>query len=91
MISIGRFAKLAQVSARTVRYYESIGLIHSSTRGENNYRYYDSHLVDTVAKIRDLQGLGFSLEEIKDIVKNFARSFDRQSAKRNWRRSMSRS
>lgn len=68
MLSIGRFAQLAQVSPRTIRYYESIGLIESGSRGENNYRYYDARLVDKVEKIRDLQGLGFSLDEIKDIV-----------------------
>jgi DNA-binding transcriptional MerR regulator len=69
MISIGHFAKLAKVSSRTLRYYESIGLIQSATRGENNYRYYDSHLVDRVGKIRDLQELGFTLEEIKEVLK----------------------
>jgi DNA-binding transcriptional MerR regulator len=69
MISIGHFAKLAQVSARTVRYYESIGLLTSAARGENNYRYYDSSLVTRVARIRDLQELGFSLDEIKEIIK----------------------
>jgi len=69
MLSIGRFAQLSKVSPRTVRYYESIGLIQSVARGENNYRYYDSHLVDRVTKIRDLQDLGFSLDEIKDILK----------------------
>jgi len=84
MLSIGRFAKLANVSPRTVRYYESIGLIKSASRGENNYRYYDSHLVDRVAQIRDLQELGFSLDEIKDILKispsDFAQSLKKKLA-----------
>lgn len=69
MLSIGRFAELAEVSPRTVRHYESIGLIRASVRGDNGYRYYDPSLVDRVRRIRELQGLGFSLDEIKDILK----------------------
>lgn len=69
MLSIGRFAKLAQVSTRTLRFYESLGLIQSAGRGENNYRLYDKESLAQVARIRELQSLGFSLEEIKDILK----------------------
>lgn len=68
MLSIGRFAKLVNVSPRTVRFYESIGLISSVSRGENNYRYYDNSLVQKFSKIEELQSLGFSLEEIKQIL-----------------------
>jgi DNA polymerase III alpha subunit len=68
MFSVGHFAKKAQVSSRTLRHYESIGLLPMSTRGENNYRYYDEKLLDRVVRIKDLQGLGFSLYEIKDIL-----------------------
>jgi DNA-binding transcriptional MerR regulator len=68
MLSIGNFAKTAKVSARTVRYYESIGLLPKSLRGENNYRYYDSKWLVRMNRIRDLQSLGFSLEDIKMIV-----------------------
>lgn len=68
MLSIGRFAELAQVSARTVRYYESIGLLPESQRGDNNYRYYDQKWLERMNRIRDLQSLGFSLEDIKTII-----------------------
>jgi DNA-binding transcriptional MerR regulator len=68
MLSIGRFAELANVSPRTVRHYESIGLISAAVRGDNGYRYYDQSLVERVCRIRELQGLGFSLDEIKDIL-----------------------
>ena len=67
MISIGQFAKRAKVSARTVRYYESIGLLITD-RGSNNYRTYSKALLARMEKIRDLQSLGFSLEEIKEII-----------------------
>jgi len=68
MLSIGQFAEMAQVSARTVRYYEAIGLLPVTHRGENNYRYYDQNLIERVNRIRDLQALGFSLEEVKAII-----------------------
>lgn len=68
MLSVGKFAEIAQVSARTVRYYESIGLLPPPTRGENNYRYYDRKWLERVNRIRDLQSLGFSLEEVKSII-----------------------
>jgi DNA polymerase III alpha subunit len=45
-----------------------LGLIQTSARGDNNYRYYDRALLDEVQKIRDLQGLGFSLNEIKEVL-----------------------
>ena len=73
MLSIGQFAEMAQVSARTVRYYESIGLLPQSSRGENNYRYYDRQWLSRMTRIRDLQSLGFSLEDIKVII-NFSDS-----------------
>jgi MerR family copper efflux transcriptional regulator len=68
MLSIGQFANKAQVSARTVRYYESIGLLPASTRGENNYRFYNQNSLARMSRIRDLQSLGFSLEDIKIII-----------------------
>ncbi|HWU43258.1 MAG TPA: MerR family transcriptional regulator, partial [Bdellovibrio sp.] len=68
MLSIGQFADRAQVSARTVRHYEAIGLLPASRRGENNYRYYDQQLLERMNRIRDLQALGFSLEEVKAII-----------------------
>lgn len=68
MLSVGKFAELAQVSTRTVRFYESIGLLPPSKRRENNYRYYDKKWLERMEQIRDLQSLGFSLEEVKKIL-----------------------
>lgn len=68
MFTIGQFAKLAQVSPRTVRHYEAIGLLASSGRGENNYRQFDSSQLDRIKRIRELQSLGFCLDEIQKIL-----------------------
>ncbi|MEZ4744030.1 MAG: MerR family transcriptional regulator [Bdellovibrionota bacterium] len=67
MLSIGQFASAASVTPRAIRHYESLGLI-SALRGDNNYRYYDRSQLDVIAKIRDLQKLGFSLEEMRDVL-----------------------
>ncbi len=68
MLSVGQFAKLAKVSARTVRYYETFGLLPAPIRRENNYRFYDQRLLGRMDRIRELQSLGFSLEEIRDAL-----------------------
>lgn len=68
MLSVGQFAQLAKVSARTVRYYESVGLLPPPVRGENNYRYYDQKLLERMIRIRELQGLGFNLDDIKTVI-----------------------
>lgn len=68
MLSIGAVAKMACISSRTLRHYESIGLIKADLRGENNYRYYSKLVVERIQRIRDLQSLGFSLDEISVIL-----------------------
>lgn len=64
MLSIGQLAKRANVSNRTLRYYEELGLIRPIERGENRYRYYHENQLDRLANIRMLQESGFSLKEI---------------------------
>lgn len=68
MLSIGQFAKLAQISTRTIRYYESINLLPRTKRGENNYRFYEPAWLGRVVRIRELQGLGFGLGEIQTVL-----------------------
>jgi len=68
MLSIGEFAKAAKLSTRAVRFYESIGLLKSSLRGENNYRYFDPSQLEQLEKIQNLKDLGFSLNEVKEVL-----------------------
>jgi DNA polymerase III alpha subunit len=68
MLSIGEFAKAANVSNRTLRHYEGLGLIAPIIRGENNYRYYVESQIESINRIRDLQRLGFSLEEVREVL-----------------------
>ena len=65
---IGEAAKRAGVSAPTIRYYEEIGLISSPARTEGGYRRYTDATVEVLQFIRKAQALGFSLDEIAEIL-----------------------
>lgn len=66
MIKIGDFASLFNVSVKTIRYYESIGLIIPKyVNVYTGYRYYDEDNIYTMQDIISLKNMGFSLEEIK--------------------------
>ncbi len=65
---IGEVAKRSGVSVATLRYYESLKLLAPAERGENGYRYYDRDTVQQVKFIRQAQSLGFSLDEIRQVM-----------------------
>ncbi|MEV4191500.1 MerR family transcriptional regulator [Streptomyces toxytricini] len=64
---IGELAELAGTSTRTLRYYESRGLL-SSTRAPNGYRTYGEDDLRLLRQIRTLQDFGFGLEETRPFV-----------------------
>lgn len=69
MLSIGEFSKICEVSAKTLRYYDEIGLIHpDDINPDNGYRYYSIHQLKNMLFINRLKGYQFSLDEIKDIM-----------------------
>lgn len=77
----GQFAKLANVSERTIRYYDKIGLLKPSFVMENGYRQYSDLDLLKLQKILSLKHLGFSIEEIFPMVMdntNLKESFDLQ-------------
>lgn len=61
----GQFAKLANVSVRTIRYYDKEGLLKPSFIMENGYRKYSEQDFIRLQRIISLKQLGFSLDEIK--------------------------
>ncbi|MGH2398114.1 MAG: heavy metal-responsive transcriptional regulator [bacterium] len=65
---IGEFAKKAGVSAKTIRYYEEIGLLPPAPRTESSYRQYAEKDVERLEFIRSAKGLGVSLDEIKEVL-----------------------
>ena len=66
---IGRTAKAAGVNAQTLRYYERRGLIARARRGRSGYREYSDEAVDLVRFIKRAQELGFSLDDIEQLIK----------------------
>ena len=66
---IGNVADRAGVPAPTIRYYESIGLLKPANRSASGYRRYSDATIEELLFIRKAQGLGFSLDEVAEILK----------------------
>jgi len=67
-LTIGKVAKLANVNIQTLRYYERREILKPVARRESGYRLYDNEAARTVKFIKRAQNLGFSLEEIQDLL-----------------------
>lgn len=71
LYKIGEISKQCNISIKTLRYYEDLGLIKPKEVDiYTGYRYYDEENVETIYKIQLLKDLGFSLNEIKDFDEN---------------------
>ena len=64
---IGELAERAGTTTRTLRYYESRGLL-PARRNRNGYRTYDEHDLKLLRQIRTLTDFGFDLEETRPFV-----------------------
>ena len=65
--TIRQLADLSGISTRTLRYYDSIGLL-CPQRKENGYRYYQSAHIDRLLQILLYREMGFPLNEIKELI-----------------------
>ena len=93
--SVSKLARLSGVSARTLRYYDEIGLLKPKRVNSSGYRIYGAREVDLLQQILFYREMDLSLDEIKQII--YAADFDVASAleehyfsfrgkKRVWRR-----
>ncbi|HEY1408877.1 MAG TPA: MerR family transcriptional regulator [Promineifilum sp.] len=69
MLTIGALARQVGLRTSALRYYEAEGLLTPAGRTEAGYRLYDPSDVDTLRLIQRAQRLGFSLSEIRTLLK----------------------
>ena len=67
-MNIGTVAEKSGVTAKTIRYYESIGLIRAADRRANGYRSYSLVDMRTLDFIKRSRSLGFPVEEVRDLL-----------------------
>ncbi|MEM7341086.1 MAG: heavy metal-responsive transcriptional regulator [Actinomycetota bacterium] len=65
---IGELGEQAEVSTKTIRYYESIGLLDEPRRTASGYRDYDDGAVERLRFVRDAQATGLTLAEIASVI-----------------------
>ena len=70
MLKIGEFSKLAQVSVKTLRYYDELGLLRPDWVDRyTGYRYYALQQLPRLNRILALRELGFSLVQIAHLLR----------------------
>jgi len=67
-MNIGELSKETRVPAKTIRYYEEIGLLPEASRGNNGYRHYQPQDVDRLVFLRRARAFGFTLEECRGLL-----------------------
>lgn len=66
--TVRKLADIASISVRTLHYYDEMGLLKPRSRSANGYRYYGEEEVERLQQIMFFRELGFSLNEIKQIL-----------------------
>src|SRR5689334_12614780 len=67
-VNIGQAAERSGLPAKTIRYYEQIGLIEKPARRTSNYRDYDETDVQMLVFIQRARSLGFSIDDCRDLL-----------------------
>jgi len=68
MLKIGDVSKRSGIGVEALRFYEKSGLLDKPSRTYSGYRVYGEEVLERLAFIKRAQALGFSLEEIRQIV-----------------------
>lgn len=77
-MNISEAAKRSGLSAKTIRYYEDIGLIAPAARSDNGYRQYDGKSVEELQFLSRAREVGFDLDECRQLLE-LQRDRSRQS------------
>jgi MerR family transcriptional regulator, copper efflux regulator len=67
-LTVGKLARAARVGVETIRFYERRGLVEPATRLPSGYRIYSETAVSRIGFIRKAQRLGFTLNEIGELM-----------------------
>ena len=70
MMTIKEMSELSGVSARTLRYYDEIGLFHPTGKSDAGYRLYDKTSLETLRSILYFREMDIPLNSIKEIINN---------------------
>ena len=68
-MNIGRASAESGISAKMIRYYESIGLVPAASRTNGGYREYSDNDGHTLRFIRRAQAMGLTLEDIQELLR----------------------
>jgi DNA-binding transcriptional MerR regulator len=67
-MQIGEVAARTELSLRTIRHYEDVGLVTPSARSQGGFRLYTEGDVQRLMVIRRMKPLGFTLEQMRDLL-----------------------
>lgn len=67
-MQIGEVAERTDLSLRTIRYYEEVGLVVPSARSQGGFRLYTEPDIDRLNLIKKMKPLGFQLEEMRELL-----------------------
>ena len=67
-LTVGKLAKACGMGIETIRFYERNGLLPAPQRLRSGYRVYDTETITRLRFIQQVKGLGFTLEEIKEMI-----------------------
>lgn len=79
-LRVGDVARLTGKTVRTLHYYEELGLLSPCQRSDGGYRLYGSDAVARVELIGQLKDLGFSLEQVRQILSTWEKAARDQDA-----------
>jgi MerR family copper efflux transcriptional regulator len=67
-MNIGEFSRRSGVPAKTIRYYEEIGLINAPRRSDAGYRVFSNDDVQTLRFVNRARSLGFSIRDVTSLL-----------------------
>lgn len=68
LLQIGAVSVRTELSVKTIRHYDEVGLVAPSARSAGGFRLYTADDVDRLIVVRRMKPLGFSLDEMRDLL-----------------------